>query len=117
MILRKALLALAALAAFAVGAGSQAVAQDAFFAVLNAAQVCNTPQNADPPLCRLGDTDGAGSATVLITGPTSLCVTLIVDNIAFPAGYPTAASLHVGQASYTGPHHHAAQRAARARRG
>ena len=48
--------------------------------------------------------DGAGSATVLVTGPTSLCAVIVVDNLDFSdPSFPTGASIHVGQPSYTGP--------------
>jgi hypothetical protein len=83
---------------------SGAFAQNAYFAVLTGASVCNTPPNADPPLCRQGDLDGVGSATVLVTGPNSLCATIIVNKLNLTdGGFPTGAHLHIGQASYTGP--------------
>lgn len=101
---RNFLLAAAALAFAAIGFASESSAQNAFFAVLSGAFVCNSPPNADPPLCRKGDVDGVGSANVLIYGPNSLCATIIVDNINLTnASFPTAAHIHIGGASYTGP--------------
>jgi hypothetical protein len=104
MIRFKVLFAAAVLASAIAGFSSQASAQNAFFAILSGAFVCNTPANADPPLCRLGDVDGVGSANILITGPTSLCATIIVDNVGLAnPSFPTGAHIHIGQASYTGP--------------
>jgi hypothetical protein len=100
---RAVLLALATLAAGVAAPVSGAFAQETFFAVLSGASVCNTPPNADPPLCRLGDVDGFGSASVTIVGPTSLCATIIVNKIDLPGAFPSGAHLHIGQASYTGP--------------
>jgi hypothetical protein len=95
--------AAAALAFVAVGSVSESSAQNAFFAVLSGAFVCNTPPNADLPVCRKGDPDGVGSANVLILGPTSLCATIIVDKVNLTNPTFAAAHLHIGQASYTGP--------------
>jgi hypothetical protein len=98
------LLGAAALVWFAAGAAPGALAQDIFFAILSGASVCDKPGSGDPLLCRLGDLDGAGSATVMIVGPTSLCAAIIVNNLAIPKLSPsTAAHLHIGQASYSGP--------------
>jgi hypothetical protein len=97
-------LAAAAFACISIGAAPESSAQNAFFAVLSGAFVCNTPVSADPPLCRMGDVDGAGSANVLIHGPNNLCATIIVDNLDFLTGsFPVGAHIHIGQASYTGP--------------
>ena len=65
------------------------------FAVLNGASECN---GAVPPLCGQGDTNGVGSATVMLLGPTGLCATIIVHNIAAP----TAAHIHTGAAGVNG---------------
>lgn len=86
------------------GSISPVAAQDTLFAILSGASVCNTPPNADPPLCRLGDPDGVGSATVLITGPTSLCAAIVVNRTyLMPSAGPVGAHIHVGQPSYSGP--------------
>ena len=101
---RNFLLAAATLACVSIGAAPEASAQNAFFAVLSGAFVCNSPMNADPPLCRRGDLDGAGSANVLIHGPNNLCATIIVDNLDLSnPSFPTGAHIHIGQASYGGP--------------
>lgn len=65
------------------------------FAVLNGASECN---GAVPPLCGQGDTNGIGSASVMLLGPTQLCATIIVHNIAAP----TAAHIHTGAAGVNG---------------
>lgn len=73
-----------------------ALAQSAtLFAVLNGASECN---GAVPPLCGQGDTNGIGSASVTLLGPTQLCATIIVHNIAAP----TAAHIHAGSTGVNG---------------
>jgi hypothetical protein len=75
---------------------SGASAQSAtLFAVLNGASECN---GATPPLCGQGDANGVGSATVMLLGPTHLCATIIVNNIAAP----TAAHIHTGPTGVNG---------------
>jgi hypothetical protein len=102
--MRQFFLGLAVLVSAALGSISESAAQNAFFAVLSGAFVCNTPANANPPLCRQGDVDGVGVATILIIDATTICASVIVDNLDLsnPA-YASAAHLHIGQASYTGP--------------
>jgi hypothetical protein len=83
--------------AMATGLTPQASAQSAtLFAVLNGANECN---GANPPVCRQGDPNGVGSATVMLLGPTALCATIIVQNI----GAPTGAHIHAGPATVNGP--------------
>ena len=65
------------------------------FAVLNGASECN---GAVPPLCGQGDTNGVGSATVMLLGPTQLCATIIVQNIVAPV----AAHIHTGPSGVNG---------------
>lgn len=65
------------------------------FAVLNGASECN---GAAPPLCGQGDANGVGSATVMLLGPTSLCATIIVQNIAAPI----SAHIHFGSTGVNG---------------
>ena len=82
----------------------EAWAADVFFAILSGASVCNKPPNADPPLCRLGDTDAGGSATVMIFGPNHLCAAVLVHDLALTGQpYPVGGHLHIGEASYSGP--------------
>lgn len=77
-------------------ASTSASAQSAtLFAVLNGASECN---GASPPLCGQGDANGVGSATVMLLGPTSLCATIIVHNIAAPV----AAHIHFGSTGVNG---------------
>ncbi len=96
--------ATAALAGMAIAGAPLSSAQAAYFAILSGAFVCNTPANADPPLCRKGDANGVGAATVMIHGPNSLCATIIVDNLDLTnPSFATGAHIHAGQASYTGP--------------
>lgn len=78
-------------------ATTQASAQSAtLFAVLNGGNECN---GASPPLCMQGDANGVGSATVMLLGPTSLCATIIVNDIVAP----TAAHIHAGPTGVNGP--------------
>lgn len=98
-------LAAAVLASAVTASATEVSAQNYFFAILNGASVCNLPIGASPPLCRLGDVDGYGIATVMIRGPNSLCATIMVDKLS-PAALATsfgAAHLHIGEASYSGP--------------
>ena len=98
------LLGLAAQAGLAACLAGSATAQDSYFTVLTPAQVCNKPLNADPPICRLGDVDAGGTATVMIFGPNHLCAAILVYNLALTGQtYPVGAHLHIGEASYSGP--------------
>jgi hypothetical protein len=75
---------------------SVASAQSAtLFAILNGASECTS---ATPPACGQGDPDGVGSANVILMGATSLCATIIVDNI----GVPTGAHIHAGGTGVNG---------------
>ncbi len=98
------LIAIAAAQALLSASLPVAAAENSFFAVLTSAAVCNTPPNADPPLCRLGQNLAGGTATVMIFGPTQLCAAILVHNLPLTnPTFPTAAHLHIGEASYTGP--------------
>jgi len=69
------------------------------FAVLNGGNECN---GASPPLCRQGDLDAIGSATVLLVPLnatiTTICFGLTVDNLAGA----TAAHIHRGPSGVNG---------------
>lgn len=86
---------------FALAAGLFAAANSAFaqgaplFAVLNGGNECS---NASPPLCRQGDLDGYGSATVIFPTATSICFGITVNNL----DKPTAAHIHRGPSSVNG---------------
>ena len=98
------LLVVAAQACLAAGFAGAAAAQNSFFAILSGAAVCNKPLNADPPLCRLGDSDAGGTATVMIFGPNHLCAAILVHNLSLTGQtFPVGAHLHIGEASYSGP--------------
>ena len=66
------------------------------FAVLNGGNECN---GAAPPLCRQGDLDAFGSATIIFPTTTSLCFGIVVDNLA-PA--ITGAHIHRGVSGING---------------
>jgi hypothetical protein len=75
---------------------SVASAQSAtLFAILNGASECTS---ATPPACGQGDPNGVGSASVMLLGPTSLCATIIVNNIT----KPSAAHIHEGATGVNG---------------
>ena len=97
-------LGMMAQAALAACFASTATAANTYFAVLSGAFVCNKPPNADPPLCRQGDPDASGSATVMIFGPNHLCAAILVNKIPLTGQpFPAGAHLHIGEASYSGP--------------
>ena len=75
-----------------LAAASSAFAQQAtpLFAVLNGGNVCN---GASPPVCRKGDLNGFGSATIIFPTATSVCFAIAVGGL---AGKPTAAHLELG---------------------
>lgn len=91
--------------AFAIGAmglSSGAYAQSPFgaplFAVLNGGNECNTVAPPAGPVCRKGDLDGIGSATILFPTATIVCFAIIVDNLAGA----TLAHIHAGVAGVSG---------------
>ena len=93
-------LALAALASLTIFGSHGAQAQGTpLFAVLNGVNECNGAAVPNPLTCRVGDTDGYGSATILFTAATQLCFGITVDNI----GNVTAAHIHTGSPGVNGP--------------
>jgi CHRD domain len=66
------------------------------FAVMNGGNECN---GAAPPLCRQGDLDAFGSATIIFPTTTSLCFGIVVDNLAAPI---TGAHIHRGVSGVNG---------------
>jgi len=73
--------------AFAQAFGVQATT---LFAVLNGGNECN---GASPPVCRQGDPNGFGSATIIFPTATSICFAITVSGL---AGTPNAAHIHFG---------------------
>ena len=89
---------LAALAGLAMFGSTSAAAQGVpMFAVLNGGNECNGA--AVNPICKQGDTDGYGSATILFTAANQICYGVAVDNV----GNVTAAHIHRGAATVNGP--------------
>ena len=68
------------------------------FAVLNGGNECNNVMPPGGPDCRKGDTDGIGSATVILIATTALCYAIAVDNLAGA----TLAHIHRGVSSVNG---------------
>ncbi len=99
----------AILTTLAIAAPPATAQQATLFAVLNGANECN---GASPPLCGQGDSNGVGSATVMLMGPTTLCATIIVNNIAAPS----AAHIHSGRKASMVPWRSAFRRRLRDRR-
>ncbi|MEA2984379.1 MAG: hypothetical protein QOD94_633 [Alphaproteobacteria bacterium] len=92
-------IALAALASFTIFTSTSASAQGTpLFAVLLGGNECD---GANPPLCRQGDTNAYGSATViLVSSPTPrICFGITVDNV----GPVEFAHIHTGQTGINGP--------------
>jgi hypothetical protein len=77
-------------------AGAQTVSLSA---VLLGGNECNGAVPPNGPVCRRGDPDAFGRATVTFPTPTTICVTLQVDNL---AGV-TAAHIHQGRETVNGP--------------
>jgi hypothetical protein len=83
----------------ATGAQAQSAFGDPLFAVLVGGNECVVPG----PVCRKGDLDGIGSATIIFpTTPgkpnTTVCWGITVDNL----DRPTAAHIHTGPAAVNG---------------
>lgn len=74
------------------GASAQGVP---LFAVLNGGNECN---GATPPLCRQGDLDAFGSATVIFPKANQVCWAILADNLAGA----TAAHIHRGVSGVNG---------------
>jgi hypothetical protein len=91
-------IALAAFASLTIFGSTSASAQGTpLFAVLLGGNECN---GASPPLCRQGDLNGYGAATIiLVPGATpKVCFGIVVDNL--PA--VNFAHIHTGQAGVNG---------------
>lgn len=75
-------------------------ASDSFSAVLLGGNECNSAAPPAGPVCRLGDLDAFGRATVTIVNAAAgqVCVTLQVDNLAGA----TAAHIHFGRETVNG---------------
>jgi hypothetical protein len=92
-----------AIGAMALSASPAQAAEEPLFAVLNGNNECNGAGPPAGPICRLGDRDAFGSATILISqapGAAMLCFGITVDNLDTAA---TAAHIHSGNASFNGP--------------
>ncbi|MGQ0484529.1 MAG: CHRD domain-containing protein [Hyphomicrobiales bacterium] len=99
---RKLLLAAATLALFSSFNSAPASAQATpLFAVLNGGNECNSTLPPPGPVCRKGDPDGVGSATILFPTTTSLCFGILVDNLANAPG-TTFAHIHGGVSGING---------------
>jgi hypothetical protein len=59
---------------------------------------CNGAAVPNPLVCRVGDADGYGSATILFPSTTQVCFGIAVDNV----GNVTAAHIHTGAAGVNG---------------
>jgi hypothetical protein len=99
MLKRTSVLAAAALFLLFPNATVQAQGLPSFFAVLNGNNECTTATPPDRPTCQNGDLNGYGSATVTIINSTTVCVAILVDNLA----QVIAAHIHSGAATVNGP--------------
>jgi hypothetical protein len=100
MCIRKALMAGAILAAATLGMGGHAAAQSvSLSAVLLGGNECDGTAPPAGPICRKGDPDAFGRATITFPTATTICVTLQVDNLAGA----TAAHIHSGRETVNGP--------------
>lgn len=82
------------------GAQAQSPFGGPLFAVLNGGTECVTlPAPQQNPVCRRGDLDGIGSATITFPTATTICWGINVDNIAGA----TLAHIHRGPAGVNGP--------------
>jgi hypothetical protein len=89
---------IAVLASFAPTKEASASGAITFFVVLNGANECN---GANPPLCKQGDPDAYGAATILlVTAPTpQVCFGIVVDNLTQNIN---AAHIHSGASGVNG---------------
>jgi CHRD domain len=92
-------IALATIGVLTTFASTGASAQGTpLFAVLNGVNECNGTAVPNPLTCRIGDTDGYGSATILFPSTTQVCFGIAVDNI----GNVTGAHIHTGSTGVNG---------------
>ncbi|HET7679059.1 MAG TPA: CHRD domain-containing protein [Xanthobacteraceae bacterium] len=90
-------IALAAIAGLAIFGSTGAFAQGVpLFAVLNGGNECN---GASPPLCRQGDLNAYGSATIIFPTSTQICWGIVVHG----ATGVNAAHIHTGVTGVNGP--------------
>lgn len=90
------------LGAYALSAAPAQAAEEPLFAVLSGNEECNAVAPPAGPVCRVGDRDAFGSATILISqapGAALLCFALTVDNLNVAAN---AAHIHSGNATFNG---------------
>ncbi|MCI0466295.1 MAG: CHRD domain-containing protein [Beijerinckiaceae bacterium] len=80
------------------GAGAQSPLGAPLFAVLNGGNECDGTSPPNGPVCRKGDPDAIGSATILFPNATTVCFAIIVDNLAGA----TLAHIHSGVAGVNG---------------
>lgn len=89
--------------ALALSAAPAQAAEEPLFAVLSGNEECNAVAPPAGPVCRIGDRDAFGSATILISqapGAVLLCFALTIDNLNVAAN---AAHIHSGNATFNGP--------------
>ncbi len=88
--------------AFALAPAPAQAAEEPLFAVLSGNEECNAVAPPAGPVCRVGDRDAFGSATILISqapGAALLCFALTIDNLNVAAN---AAHIHSGNATFNG---------------
>lgn len=88
--------------ALALSAVPAQAAEEPLFAVLSGNEECNAVAPPAGPVCRIGDRDAFGSATILISqapGAALLCFALTIDNLNVAAN---AAHIHSGNATFNG---------------
>lgn len=100
MFLQKAVLTSAAIGSLSALGATQAFAQGGptYHAGLNGSNECNGAAPPAGPICRKGDADGFGSATVTMVGPSTLCFGIVVQGLVGA----TAAHIHTGGATTNG---------------
>ena len=89
--------AMAFLSPFAA-AGAFAQSAPTYFVVLNGANECDSTAAPAGPICKKGDPDGYGSATIIQTTAASLCFAVVVNRI----DVPVAMHIHSGAAATNG---------------
>jgi hypothetical protein len=100
MILRRVLATAAMLAGLSI-VGSSGASALIFFATLLGNNEVFSPTSGNPDGgVRAGDPDSFGSATIVQTGPTTLCFTIVVARIATPILF---AHIHRGAPGVNGP--------------
>jgi hypothetical protein len=99
MILRRVFATAAILVGLSI-VGSSGASAVIFFAVLLGNNEVTSPTTGNPDGgVRAGDPDAYGSASIVQTGGTTLCFTIVVNRIATP----TAAHIHRGAPGANGP--------------